>query len=82
MNGQLNSVGSLHECIYSFDAQIWNKLAANYFNGYVEEMNYVTVLVQYVELDYGVLNFSSYIKFIFLGFAFIVHGPFRTLNAR
>jgi len=78
----MNSVGSLHECIYSFNAQIWNKLAAYYFNGYVDKMNYITVLVQYIELDYGILNFSSYIKFLFLGFAFIVHGPFRTLNAR
>jgi len=82
VNQQLHSVGSLHKCKYSFKAWIWNKLAANYFNGYVEEMNCITVLVQYVELDYGVLNFSSYIKFLFLGFAFIVHGPLRTLNAR
>jgi hypothetical protein len=78
----MHSVGSLHECKYSFNARIWNTLAANYFNGYVDGMNYITVLVQCVELDYGALNFSSSIKFLFLGFPFIVHGPFRTPNAR
>jgi hypothetical protein len=78
----MHCAGSLHDCKYSLNAWIWNTLTANYFNGYVEEINCITVLVRYVELDYGALNFSSYMKYLFLGFVFVVHGSFRTLNAR
>jgi hypothetical protein len=49
----MHSGGSLRECKYSFNAWIWNTSAANHFNGCVEEMNCITVLVQYVELDWS-----------------------------
>jgi hypothetical protein len=60
--------------------------AATYFNEHAEDVNYVTLFMQYIKIDlifkvlqdqFSVFNFNNQIYFHFADFTFIVNDPFQ-----